>query len=510
MATTSYPNVPGVFHSVNDGGLRIERATPGQKITVLGVTTADVPINEPTLLRGAATDKLNVSHPAVSTLPSIPSELNRGLSECSKGIAVEYVKIAHGWGEEGFGFIDHVDFNGHIITMSERYEALQASFDLLLNHNMDMVHIPGIYADKSADLTELLEADNTTPIYTTADGDFAYQLANFCDDSTAENQSCMSGIGRMPIRIKQFYEALDADYFSLLNLTPLVLHSSVAATKKATFTVPFAAATMPIVGSSVLLHYPTGPRTYSVASVATPGAGTVSDITLTSVLTDTAHGLVVGDAVVFAATANGLTAGTTYYVKTVPNANDYTISLTPGGATITTLVNGAALGLAYVINGAQLTLVETPLEHVTPNVEARVQTFNTSINAYDSTLRTAIAEAYRRAFRGYHPTDLTSTNKATLTEFAEFLQGAEDFTDMLNLDGTTVTGGNLLPDNYRMWKAAGGAAANPNGSTPDILDSNSTPIDLGKWLSLGSLHGKSTNTFGDQTLKLYEIGRAHV
>ncbi|WP_017993945.1 hypothetical protein [Rhizobium leguminosarum] len=63
-------------------------------------------------------------------------------------------------------------------------------------------------------------------------------------------------------------------------------------------------------------------------TIAAPGA-----------VTWTAHGLAVGDQVKFATTGalpTGLTAGTTYYVKTVTDANSFTLAATPGGAAITT------------------------------------------------------------------------------------------------------------------------------------------------------------------------------
>ncbi len=53
----------------------------------------------------------------------------------------------------------------------------------------------------------------------------------------------------------------------------------------------------------------------------------------------TAHGLPVNTAVKFSTTGalpTGLTAGTTYYVKTVVDANTFTLSATPGGSAINT------------------------------------------------------------------------------------------------------------------------------------------------------------------------------
>lgn len=63
-------------------------------------------------------------------------------------------------------------------------------------------------------------------------------------------------------------------------------------------------------------------------SVATPG-----------VITWTGHGLAANTPVVFTTTGalpTGLTAGTTYYVKTVLDANTFTVSATPGGTVINT------------------------------------------------------------------------------------------------------------------------------------------------------------------------------
>jgi len=57
------------------------------------------------------------------------------------------------------------------------------------------------------------------------------------------------------------------------------------------------------------------------------------------VVTDTAHGMSAGQKIKFTTTGalpTGLTAGTTYYVKTVSDANSYTVSATNGGSAINT------------------------------------------------------------------------------------------------------------------------------------------------------------------------------
>lgn len=71
------------------------------------------------------------------------------------------------------------------------------------------------------------------------------------------------------------------------------------------------------------------PRAATVTiSIATPG-----------VVTDTAHGLAANTPVKFTTTGalpTGLVAGTTYYVKTVIDADSYSVSATAGGSAITT------------------------------------------------------------------------------------------------------------------------------------------------------------------------------
>jgi hypothetical protein len=67
-------------------------------------------------------------------------------------------------------------------------------------------------------------------------------------------------------------------------------------------------------------------------------AATIS-IAAPGVITWTAHGLAVDKPVKFSTTGalpTGLVAGTTYYVKTAPDANTFTVAATVGGAAITT------------------------------------------------------------------------------------------------------------------------------------------------------------------------------
>lgn len=67
------------------------------------------------------------------------------------------------------------------------------------------------------------------------------------------------------------------------------------------------------------------------------------------VITWTGHGLEANTPVVFTTTGalpTGLTAGTTYYVKTVSDANSFTVSATPGGTAVDTSSAGSGVHTA--------------------------------------------------------------------------------------------------------------------------------------------------------------------
>ncbi len=116
-----------------------------------------------------------------------------------------------------------------------------------------------------------------------------------------------------------------------------------------------------LVSSGITIHTPVRVETPTALNATyTPGGTTptITDISGNKTLTSTGHGLSVNDQIIFNTTSNGLTAGTTYYVFSTPNANDFTLSLTYGGTEITTLTNGAGLTLTSRANpgvGATLT-----------------------------------------------------------------------------------------------------------------------------------------------------------
>lgn len=84
---------------------------------------------------------------------------------------------------------------------------------------------------------------------------------------------------------------------------------------------------------------------FGMAKAAIQIASTAAAVTFTDagdLVGLTAHGFAVGDVVVFPTivTTTGATVNTPYFVKTVPDANSFTVSATSGGSTLALTTNG--------------------------------------------------------------------------------------------------------------------------------------------------------------------------
>jgi len=148
------------------------------------------------------------------------------------------------------------------------------------------------------------------------------------------------------------------------------------------------------VSSGINIHPPVRVETPTALNATyTPGgtAVTVTDITGNKTLTfSTSPSLSVNDQIVFSSTSNGITAGTAYYVYSVPAANQVTLSLSYNGPELTTLTNGTGLTIAGVVNagvGATLTNAGTKaalqIDGVNLSVTNRVLVLD-QVNAYEN------------------------------------------------------------------------------------------------------------------------------
>jgi len=75
----------------------------------------------------------------------------------------------------------------------------------------------------------------------------------------------------------------------------------------------------------------------------------VTQIATLNTFTSNSHGLLVGDAIVPRTTANGLTAGTKYWVVGTVNTNTFQLAATYGGSVLASFTNGSGLDLDFEI-----------------------------------------------------------------------------------------------------------------------------------------------------------------
>lgn len=116
------------------------------------------------------------------------------------------------------------------------------------------------------------------------------------------------------------------------------------------------------VSTGITIHSPVRVESPTALNATyTPGGTsvTVTDITGSKTLTfSSSPSLSINDQIVFSSTANGIVAGTAYYVYSAPAANQVTLSLSYNGPELTTLTNGTGLTIGGLVNagvGATLT-----------------------------------------------------------------------------------------------------------------------------------------------------------
>jgi hypothetical protein len=113
---------------------------------------------------------------------------------------------------------------------------------------------------------------------------------------------------------------------------------------------------------------------------------TITGIAGTTTFTSGTHGLAVGDEVIPQSTANGLVAGTIYYVASIPLTTTFTLAATWGGPAITTFTNGTGLSIvAEKTNNPAVSWVSTALKDSATTMLGSKATLQTSITSYIST-----------------------------------------------------------------------------------------------------------------------------
>lgn len=198
-------SLPGTFVTVNDGGLAISPPVGGKKVTIMGTTTNDtLTLREPTRIR----DRKLVAT-ALDHADGTPSELSLAVEEAFRGGAenIEVIKISDSSGEDTGSY-----------TAEDRFDALEAAYDVLKVTPVDIVVPYGVRADE---LPTGVNAGGTTRKA------FYKQLADFCYQATKEANSVIGVIAASTPQEAAFHKGFTSGptgRAGILFDTPAVAH----------------------------------------------------------------------------------------------------------------------------------------------------------------------------------------------------------------------------------------------------------------------------------------------
>ena len=172
----AFDNIPRVKTVINDGNLRVTATPRTPKVTILGTTDrTTIALFEPTRLTGS------VRIGDFDLASGKPSELSKAIQEVQDGGCdnVEVMVIAY----EITSAYNDVTGTPGTYNADDRWADLDTAYDLLLDHPLDIVLPVG------ANIDTVLASSNS----------FGYQLADLCQRSTDDFDSCIGVLGTEPV-----------------------------------------------------------------------------------------------------------------------------------------------------------------------------------------------------------------------------------------------------------------------------------------------------------------------
>jgi hypothetical protein len=172
----TFANLPGATVQINDKGLRLSQPPSGPKVLLLGFTTSTDANATPYVPYSITTGSLTTAYQSFLNADGTVSELCKALYECyiAGGRDIELVNILPAG-------------SGAYTTNNDRYGYNGNAYDILINHSANIVVPVGSHIDDS--ITANFHGDGGSQ------WNFAYQLANFCYQSTKANNTCIGVIG---------------------------------------------------------------------------------------------------------------------------------------------------------------------------------------------------------------------------------------------------------------------------------------------------------------------------
>ena len=171
MTMPTFANLPGATVEITDQGLRISRPPSGPKVMLLGMTTSTNSSATPFVPYVTSDGSFTQAYVAFKNADGTISELCKALTEAQSGGGrdIELLNILP-------------TASGALVADDDRYGYLSEAYEKLINYDVDIVVPVGAHLDSQT-------LSNPTQ------RNFGYQLANFCYQSTANNNTCIGVIG---------------------------------------------------------------------------------------------------------------------------------------------------------------------------------------------------------------------------------------------------------------------------------------------------------------------------
>jgi Ser-tRNA(Ala) deacylase AlaX len=171
----TFANLPGATVEILDQGLRVSRPPSGPTILLLGITTSTNTKAAPYVPYSISDGSMTTAYQAFKNADGTVSELCQALYEChiAGGMDIELMNILP-------------DASGALLTANDLYGYLGKAYEVIINHNVDIMVPVGVSLD-----------DSVTANYHGGEGtswNFGYQLANFCYQATKNNNTCIGVI----------------------------------------------------------------------------------------------------------------------------------------------------------------------------------------------------------------------------------------------------------------------------------------------------------------------------
>ncbi len=165
----TFANLPGATVEITDLGLRISKPPAGPKVILLGLSTSTEAAATPFVPYSVNDSSITYAYTKFKDADGTINELCKAMMEASSGgtTNIELMNILP-------------SASGASIDDDARYGYLGTAYTTLFNYDVDIVVPIGANLNSST---------------LTGDRSFGYQLANFCYDSTANNNTAIGVIG---------------------------------------------------------------------------------------------------------------------------------------------------------------------------------------------------------------------------------------------------------------------------------------------------------------------------